>query len=268
MPIVNFLPGEYMRLTDKTYWDKNYARKVDAKKLSMDDFRTFPNRQLFSRIQSVGLDKGHVLEVGAGGSKWIPFLAEKYPETQFTGIDYSETGCEMLRDLAKRGCYTNIEVICSDFFSASNQFGRFDVLYSLGVVEHFEDLDKVLTELRRFLKAGGYAINFIPNMAGIIGTLTRIFDPDVYAMHNPHDRESFVRGHREAGFEVVEAGYICSSNFGVLASCFTEQEGLSWSVYKFLTRVSKMIWFLESKTIELPASRRFSPYIYTIARNP
>ena len=85
-------------------------------------------------------------------------------------------------------------------------------------------------------------------------------------MHNPHDWNSFLEGHRKAGLTVISGGYLGSGNFGVLSSCFKKHEGLSWHTYVLLTRLSKAVWLLESKLGDLPGSRMFSPHIYAISR--
>lgn len=109
-------------------------------------------------------------------------------------------------------------------------------------------------------------ITFIPNMSGLNGYLTKNFNRDVYDIHIPHNKESFVSGHEQAGLSILEADYLCSSNFGVLSSCFHEESSWKWNTYKQLTRVSKLAWAFESKIFEFPVSQIFSPYIYAVAK--
>ncbi len=91
----------------------------------------------------------------------------------------------------------------------------------------------------------------IPNMAGFIGVLTRLFNLGVYEMHNPHDLVSFLEGHRKAGMAVLSGGYLGSTNFGMLSSCFNERRGLSWHAYVLLTWLLT-IEYLECKLGGLP----------------
>jgi hypothetical protein len=96
--------------------------------------------------------------------------------------------------------------------------------------------------------------------------LTKRLNREVYEMHNPHNWDSFLEGHRRAKLSVTAGGYLGSSNFGVLSSCFEHRRGLPWHVYVFLTRISKAISLVESKLGNFPASEAFSPYIYAISR--
>jgi hypothetical protein len=137
---------------------------------------------------------------------------------------------------------------------------------SFGVVEHFTELSHVLLAKQKYLKDKGLMFTLIPNMAGSIGYLTKLFNREVYEMHNPHDWNSFLAGHREAGLMVISGGYIGSTNFGVLSSCFEKSQGFSWHTYVFLTRLTKAMGLVESKFGDLPSSRLFSPYIYAISR--
>jgi hypothetical protein len=137
---------------------------------------------------------------------------------------------------------------------------------SFGVVEHFADLPVAMQAGAAFCKQGGILYTLIPNMAGLNGWLTKFWNRPVYDIHIPHDRETFLAGHKIPGLEVLSCEYLGSTNFGVLSSCFPEQRGFNYWVYKQFTRLSKAIWLLESKLGHLPATQCFSPYIVSISR--
>jgi SAM-dependent methyltransferase len=230
-------------------------------------FRNRSDRKVIESIESLGLEGKRVLEVGAGDSAVLTHLAHKYRgRAHFTGLDYSATGCALLERRAVRE-HAPIEVIQRDLFQpdAAALVG-FDIVYSYGVVEHFENLAQVLLAKARFLSASGRMLSIIPNMAGVLGTLTRRYNKRVYDLHVPHDLRSFLEGHADAGLEVLQSGYICSNNFGVLASCFSSPRDRGWRSYVWLTRLSKFIWLLESGLREFPHSSRFSPYIYVTSK--
>ena len=146
--------------------------------------------------------------------------------------------------------------------------GKFDVVLSFGVVEHFSDLSQTLLEVKKYLKDGGTMFTLIPNMSGSIGHLTRIFNKNIYAGHNPHDLNSLLDGHQKAGMEILSGSYLGSTGYGVLSSCFNERRGKSYHFYVFLSRLSKAIWYFESKFRNLPTSKFFSPYIYVVSCKP
>ncbi|ALA60773.1 class I SAM-dependent methyltransferase [Nitrospira moscoviensis] len=254
-------------LTRPEYWEQGYVAREEGTEYRFG-WRDYANHLLAKKIEDIGLDGKRVLEIGAGDSPWLPYFAGKYPGGRFAGLDYSQAGCERLaKRAAALGGASSIEVHHQDLFAAHSELhGRFDLVVSFGVVEHFADLAHALAAKRRYLKDGGLMCTVIPNMAGVLGRLTRRFNRSVYDMHNPHDWESFLDGHRRAGLAVLSGGYLGSSNFGVLSSCFRERRGLAWHTYVLLTRLSKAVWFLESRFGDLPASKTLSPYIVAVSR--
>jgi 2-polyprenyl-3-methyl-5-hydroxy-6-metoxy-1,4-benzoquinol methylase len=254
-------------LTKKEDWDKGYVSRKEIVDLNLG-WRNHTNYLIVKKIEEIGLDGKSVLEIGAGDSQWLPYFAKKYPGSRFAGLDYSKVGCERLAERAAAICEaTTIAIYHQDIFAMENVLHeRFDLVLSFGVVEHFTELSHVLLAKQKYLKDKGLMFTLIPNMAGSIGYLTKLFNREVYEMHNPHDWNSFLAGHREAGLMVISGGYIGSTNFGVLSSCFEKSQGFSWHTYVFLTRLTKAMGLVESKFGDLPSSRLFSPYIYAISR--
>ena len=254
-------------LTAKDLWEENYVTRDEIVDCHFG-WREHVNTLLAKQIEGIGLDGKRVLEVGAGDSQWLPYLANKYPDSKFAGLDYSEAGCERLaRRVASLREKTTVDIYHQDLFAMDSALhGTFDLVLSFGVVEHFTELSDVLSAKRRYLKDDGAMFTLIPNMTGLTGFLTKRFNRSIYDMHNPHDLESFLEGHRKAGLSVTASGYLGSTNFGVLSICFKEAKGLSWHSYVFLTRLSKAIWFLENKAGNLPATRILSPYIFATSR--
>lgn len=254
------------KLTDKTYWEDTYSHRKSQPSLNVDGFVNYSNRLILSKLLETNMKNKRILEIGAGDSVWLPYLAKQFPSSQFVGVDYTESGCTLLSERAHRAG-ANIEVIHEDMFVENSQLhGTFDIAISFGVVEHFDDLGHVLAAKKRYLKHGGVMFTLIPNMAGVLGTLVRIWNREVYEKHNPHDWVSFIRGHQQTRLEVISGGYLGSNNFGVLSSCFPERRGLPWQMSRVLVAASLASWWIEDKIGNLPSSKTFSPYIYAISR--
>lgn len=255
-------------LSHQKYWDDGYRRLGrGGTLLDLDDFRYLPERRVVETIESVGLKGKRVLELGAGDSDILLNLSRRWQSVStFVGLDYSNAGCISLSRRAK-AVGLDLSVVHADMFSAPDELaGGFDVVYSIGLVEHFVDLAQVLAAMRHFLAPGGVILTLIPNMRGLIGKLTRRYNSAVYDIHNPHDLRSFLDGHARAGLEVIRSAYLCSTNFGVLSSCFDTSEAKGWRSYVLLSRLSKFLWLVESKLTELPKSAFFSPYMYAVSR--
>jgi 2-polyprenyl-6-hydroxyphenyl methylase/3-demethylubiquinone-9 3-methyltransferase len=254
------------RLSARDYWDECYRHRLAVQPVAVTGYRNFCSAKMLGVKEKVQLRDKRILEIGGGGSGWVALLAEQYPESSFVALDYSETGCRLLSDYAKQRGLHNIDVRCSDFLDHTFAVNGFDVVYSHGVVEHFSDLETVLSACAAYLAEDGRLITFIPNLSGVLGVLTRWFNRAVFDIHFPYDREGLVEGHRAAGLDVLEAGYLCSNNFSVLSSCFADRNSWRWHVYRQLARLSRLLWLFESRVFPLPAVRMFSPYIYVIAR--
>ena len=253
-------------LTRKEDWDQGYVSREESIDLELG-WRHHTNYLLAKKIEEIGLDGKSVLEIGAGDSQWLPYFAKKYPGSRFVGMDYSQAGCDRLAKRVATSGATNIDIYQHDMFAMESALhGKFDLVLSFGVVEHFTELSHALLAKRKYLKDRGLMFSLIPNMAGSLGHLTKLFNRAIYEMHNPHDWNLFLEGHCKAGLTVISGGYFGSSNFGVLSSSFKKHEGFSWHTYVLLTRLSKAIWLLESKFGDLPGSKMFSPYIYAISR--
>ena len=254
------------RLTSNSYWEDTYQHRHYKSASHFTGLINHCNRLILQKLLDIPMAGKRVLEIGAGDSYWLPYLAEKFPSSQFAGLDYSERGCELL---SQRASTANValEVIRADLFAAEPAMGKpFDVVVSFGVVEHFEDLAKALAAKRRYLDVDGTMFTLIPNMAGILGSLTKRMSPEVYAQHNPHNLVSFLDGHHRAGLTPVSWGYLGASNFGVLSSCIDKRNSLKHQLVRALTAASMANWWLEQHTRSLPVSSIFSPYMFAVSR--
>ena len=254
------------RLTEHNYWESNYLGQAASTQAPLTGFSNHCNRLILRELLRAGLAGKRVLEIGAGNSFWLPYLATQFPTSQFTGLDYSEQGCQLLNQRAVKA-NVKIDIHCVDMFKPSPQLlGMFDLVISFGVVEHFDDLGKTLSSMKAYLSREGKLFTTIPNMAGLLGTLTNRFNPNVYQQHNPHDLPSFLEGHRQAGLKTFDAGYLGSTNFGVLSSCYGPKNDLKRQIGRVLMGVSVATWWVDQYVGELPCSKTFSPYIYALSQ--
>lgn len=254
-------------ITNKDYWDGTYTNKIPRRLLNIDSYKYFCDRIIWEKIREY-YTGGNVLEVGSGNSDWLVRIAKELKPGYYAGLDYSEDGCRLLEEKSKENG-VNIDVVHADMFSPPvDMIKKFNFIMSFGVVEHFKDLSEVLGVISQFSKSGGVIFSLIPNMAGLNGALTRFWNKGIYDIHIAHDLPSFVNGHHAAGLDILWADYLGSSNIGVMSSCFQKHKGVNFFIYKQLTRISKMLWFFESKMKELPATKTFSPYILVVSQVP
>ncbi len=132
------------------------------------------------------LQGGKVIEVGSAPGVFIADFAEILGATPY-GVEYSETGARVNRDLfAARGVNPE-NLIHADFFSdAFREQHRetFDAVLSRGFIEHFTDMEDVIDRHMSLLKPGGTLIVSIPNLRGFNGILLRLFFKQLLPLHN------------------------------------------------------------------------------------
>jgi 2-polyprenyl-3-methyl-5-hydroxy-6-metoxy-1,4-benzoquinol methylase len=257
----------------KGYWDQIYVpeRRPEAINPRDTSLRNYIARR-FHRFFEKNLSamKGkELLEVGCGGSQYLPYFSKEFG-LHVTGLDYSELGCAAAERVLAAERVAG-EIVCADFFNApQNLAGKFDVVVSMGVVEHFVDTAKCIAAISRLLKPGGLLLTTIPNMRGLTGALQKTFDREVFDKHVPLDREMLRRAHEEAGLIIQECSYFIFNNFFVIAIQPDHRNSFVWRLKVFLARclhyISGAIWLFEMAFHDVPAIRIVSPFIVCVAR--
>ena len=115
----------------------------------------------------VGNYRSHMskfLEVGCGDGR---FFETSYSELKRLGfsmaaIDYSPNAINIAK-----GRGVKVEYLCDDYFTwASKQTKKYNVIYSNGTFEHFEDIQNALFLTRNILSDHGFFIISVPNALG------------------------------------------------------------------------------------------------------
>src|SRR5947209_14244906 len=141
-------------IAGKEHWDGIYEAK-DAARAQWSSYRYGERALEHALLGEIERARPRtLLEVGCGDSSWLPYLARK-TGAGVTGMDYSEQGCELAR---RRLLASGVDgqIVCADLLKAEPEtVGRFDFVYSLGLVEHFSDLEGILAALLKFVRPGG-----------------------------------------------------------------------------------------------------------------
>lgn len=129
-------------------------------------------------------ENNKLLKIGCARSVWLPYFTKEFGFKVY-GIDYSETGCQQaLQLLANEGVEGNI--VRADFFSPPEpMMGEFDVVISIGVLEHFEDIEDSILAFSNYLKYKGIMITNIHNLFGLIRLIQKVINRNVFDIHVP-----------------------------------------------------------------------------------
>jgi SAM-dependent methyltransferase len=169
-------------LTGATYWDRYWSRVTLPR-----EHRHKPRAHYLNAILDVfdrWLPKDADLtaaEIGGAPGQYLAYLHRSLGY-RVTCIDFSSTGCkktvENFRLLGIPG-----DVIRADITADVGDLPAFDVVYSLGLIEHFADRHRVVENHVRLVRAGGYLVLGVPNLRGLTGWFMRILAPSTYATH-------------------------------------------------------------------------------------
>jgi len=199
------------RLTNVEYWEGSVWKKQRPRRLILYRDYDFELVRLLRRI-TPGRNP-RVLEVGAGGSLILPYLA-KHEGFRATGIDYSFGGCRLVAEnFHMQG--TGGGIVCDDFLQTSIQSGQFDLVYSLGLIEHFDDLQSVVQIHLNYVRPGGMLLLVSPNLQGVYGKSLRRLAPLLLARHRVFGPAELSEAFHHAGIEAVKTGYLGSFYFSL-----------------------------------------------------
>lgn len=167
-------------LTDTSFWENYWGD------FSLPD--AIDENRSFDRALAKGLRKvlrgstGDALEIGCAPGRWLAFLAAEFG-LRVSGIEYTADGTAATRRNLELLRVNAAEIREADFLTAVPS-PRFDVVLSLGFIEHFTDVEAVLRRHAAWAKPGARVVVGVPNFRGVHGVLQRGLDPEVLARHN------------------------------------------------------------------------------------
>jgi len=145
-----------------------------------------------------------VLEVGSAPGRYLLYFAEEFG-CEVAGIDYSPQGHEnTLQNMDLAGIKANI--LYGDFFAWPLPASSFDVVFSTGFIEHFEDRRRVLRRMDEVLRPGGLMVTLWPNLFGINGWIFRHCSAKVRLKHYVFAAEEIAAMLRAMGYGILYRG--------------------------------------------------------------
>lgn len=142
----------------KAFYDARYAKGY------MQDFeeiyescRVYTVRKMLQRIERRGFSPHAVLDYGCGEGRYIGVLRELFPGATLSGCDISDVGLDIARNHYPTAAFRLMNDETAPFDDAS-----FDLLISIEVLEHVQDVYKAVHEIGRVLRVGGLALITTP----------------------------------------------------------------------------------------------------------
>jgi SAM-dependent methyltransferase len=238
----------------------------DLERPSLRNWIDIQYMQIFRKVFTPG-DRQSVIELGCGNSIWLAYF-RKYFDAEVTGLDYTASGCRTATSVLSRYGF-DADIIEGDIFSPPEDLkNRFDVVFTNGVVEHFEDTADCLKHCAAFAKPGGKIVTFIPNLKGVIGAAQKRLDKEIYDVHVPQDVGDLENAHKQAGLKVIDADYLMPMNLYMMNTSKFSSKPWYILLRALLALPTKLVWLFEFAGISLPRNRTLSSYIYVIATKP
>lgn len=159
----------------------------------------------FSVMERYVPASSRILEIGAGGSHTLGALAGRLQCNAY-GLEPDTDGIAKARELAVLESAT-IQMIEGDGFCLPFQNGGFDVVYSLGLIEHFspEETLRLVKEHVRVCKPGGLVIISVPNFWNLPHTIRKGLQGRKYDYYPERSYSSnrLCEVLRESGLEII-----------------------------------------------------------------
>ena len=152
-----------------------------------------------------------VLEIGGAPGRYLAMMHER--GLAVTALEYSPVGVELTKENFRR-LGIKATVVHGDMFDASLDIAPQDAVYSLGLIEHFDDPAAVARAHMRLVNPGGILIIGAPNLQGLSRRLHAPALPSVLETHHwpATDPAGWSAYERELGLELLFKDYVGGSS--------------------------------------------------------
>lgn len=198
-----------INLAEKSFWESINKTNEYAKPLHDNIIIKW-----LSKHHNVHVENKSCIEIGCFPGRYLTFFGDLGYE--LNGIDIIDrTSSELPSWLIGQG-YKVGEFITSDFLEY-NFNKKYDLVYSLGFIEHFTDWESVIIKHADLVKPGGILIIETPNFKGIVQRLLHIIlDKENYKRHNIWSMDP-LKWEKVLGneFSITYSGYFYGFDFWV-----------------------------------------------------
>lgn len=162
------------KITDKEYWDNYWSNY---------QYDNIPQKLVFEKYMPL-LTKGrNFIEIGGFPGLFAAAFYQRGVK-DISILDFY-INIDIVKNFEKKNNLPEGTIKCveSDFFDF-NTDEKYDVAFSYGFIEHFEDTKDVIDRHIQLLSENGQLLILIPNFLGLNGKVQSIFDKQNLEAHN------------------------------------------------------------------------------------
>jgi 2-polyprenyl-3-methyl-5-hydroxy-6-metoxy-1,4-benzoquinol methylase len=269
--IPSFNKGELTKLgnfemnskTDKDFWEREWQEIPLEKYYGIERYLAINKKldSLFKRFLKKGDKK--ILEIGCAKAKQLIYFGKEFGYKVY-GTDYSERGVEIAKENLKIAGMEGA-ILCEDIFQTSFEEESFDIVYSMGLIEHFENPAEVIDAHIKLLKRGGILIITIPNFRdSLYLTLNKILGKEKRLLET-HNLSIMDKKVLNELFQGKDIKILFLDYFGPidLAPVLSSISSIKSKPLLYTMHIVNQI--MGYATFFVPSSRHLSPYLVLIA---
>jgi ubiquinone/menaquinone biosynthesis C-methylase UbiE len=138
------------------YLEENFLDVYLDKRIEYEAFQNLQARKVFDNNKGL-----RVLDIGSGIGKFISVSNQNGYDC--IGLEPSQKACELVKDILKEEECKGMSLVCGIAESIPFPDDTFDVVISITVLEHVNDMREALSEGIRVLKEQGLFYLLVPN---------------------------------------------------------------------------------------------------------
>lgn len=161
-------------ITDKSYWD-NYWNNYK--------FDRVPEKVVFKKFMPSLSEGKSFIEIGGFPGLFASYFY-KNGVKDVTLLDFY-INKDIVNKFEKNNNipYNTIKCIHSDFFNFNSE-KKYDIVFSAGFIEHFQNTEDVIKRHVNLLSDNGQLLILLPNFLGLNGCIQKMFDKENLDSHN------------------------------------------------------------------------------------
>ncbi len=265
------------KLSNQNHWEdinSNAVKNSNIKTKGKGRFKLFTSSYLNQLLWDVTLPKyieknplHKVIEIGSAPGNNLVKWHHQFQHIPY-GVEYTESGLKLNQELFIANNLDPQNIIQADFFSESflsQNKEKYDAVFSMGFIEHFDDPASVIKNHIELLKPGGTLFISIPNLKGLYHKVLKTVYPEILDIHNLNimEFENFTAAfEKQSNLQKLYCGYLGTIDLNILQFKRYQFVGKLFRYFQmglnFLCKI-----FLGNRGLE---TRTFSPYIVYIGK--